>query len=106
LQEMSEHRYNFDAAECDRKWRALLKTYHRNAEEEDRWCSGAGRKKWVYFDIINEILGTSASSVTALPKKSSSSSASSTDVEESGDGHVSKKTQHNKRFGSIPTGTP
>jgi len=61
----------------------------RRREKENRKSWG----KWVYFDVIDQILGLNASSVAisvaAGPKKPVPT-VSSTDVQETGSGHPEK----------------
>jgi len=88
---MTGHAHCISATECDRKWRSLLKTYRRHVDERKK--TGRAGGKWVYFDVIDQILGLNASSVAisvaAGPKKPVPT-VSSTDVQETGSGHPAK----------------
>jgi len=93
---MTGHVHCISATECDRKWRSLLKTYRRHVDERKK--TGRAGGKWVYFDVIDQILVLNASSVAisaaAGPKKPVPT-VSSTDVQETGSGHpCRKKAKH------------
>lgn len=49
---------------CDIKYRNLLATYRKNKQKKN--STGESPIKWEYFDIMDEVLGTKASS--CLPK--------------------------------------
>lgn len=69
---MSTHGYHRDGAECDKKWRSLMKTYRRNLDNSKKTGQGGG-KQWPYFATMHDIMGKCASampiSVTAVPKR-------------------------------------
>jgi len=47
--------------ECDEKWRNLVSTYRRNKDRLK--SSGHGAVSWAYYDVMDELLGSKASSV-------------------------------------------
>ena len=71
---MQHHGYSFSSTDCDRKWRSLLKTYRRHLDYSKK-TGRSGGKKWVYYNDIDNIVGSSASSVSIsvaaipIPKK-------------------------------------
>jgi Myb/SANT-like DNA-binding domain len=93
---MSAHGYTYNGTDCDNKWRSLTKTYRAHVDNSRRTGRGGG-KKWAYFDLIDGVVGKSASSLpisvaastARMPAAASSSSNSSTLVLASSSSSVS-----------------